>query len=110
MKNLALLCFLTFVVACGGGMPDGEEAAPTGDMSVDSDVDEALEVPPEGALPLSAIIANFEIAGHTSVTEVEFENGVWEVEFVVGDEEYELEIDPMTGEALSDEPHEPDDD
>jgi hypothetical protein len=107
---------LIVLVACAGPAPESDEtsaaefAAADFEAGEDLEKEDELEIPPEGSLPLSEIIANFEIAGHTAVTEVEFEDGVWEVEFVVGDEKYALEIDPMTGEALSDEPQKPDDD
>ena len=107
MKTLILALLLAVLSGCGAAVPDSE--APD-EADVAAAETEELEIPPEGAIPLSEIIASMEIAGHTWITEVEFEDGVWEVEFVVGDEEYELEIDPMTGEPLSDEPEKSDDD
>jgi hypothetical protein len=110
MKEMLLVFVLIFTLGCAAPEPEGGEP---GEAEVAADVteqDEELEIPPEGSVPLSEIIASIEIEGHTWITEVEFEDGVWEVEFVVGDEGFELEIDPMTGEALSDEPHKPDDD
>jgi hypothetical protein len=106
---------LAALVACGPA-PEGEdrgsdeEAIVAADSGVVESEEEEIEIPPEGSVRLSEIIAGFEISGHTAITEVEFEDGVWEVEFVVGEEVFELEIDPMTGEALSEEPKTPDDD
>lgn len=116
MKEIVFVIVLIFTVACAAPTPEGDA---TGEADVataeleegeELEEEEELEIPPEGSIPLSEIIANLEINGHTWITEVEFEDGVWEIEFVSGDEKYELEIDPMTGEALSDEPTRPDDD
>jgi hypothetical protein len=116
MRNRMFVVLFVLVVACGCGIPEGdapdEVDVASAEFGEGGDLEEEgeLEIPPEGSIPLSEIIANMEIEGHTFITEVEFEDGVWKVEFVVGDEEFELEIDPMTGEALSDEPRSPDDD
>jgi hypothetical protein len=104
MKTPMLALLLVALVACGGGAPEGDEAVQTEEASLTAADAHDLELPPEGSLPLSEILASIEVAGHTSITEVGLEDGVWEVEFVVGGEEYELEIDPVTGEALSEEP------
>ena len=55
-------------------------------------------------MPLSEIVASVEVVSHHTITEAEFEDGVWKIEFVMDGEEYELQIDPMTGEALSEGP------
>ena len=110
MKIQMVILLLAVLLACGGTVQEGNEAGEADVVMAETDEGEELEIPPEGSIPLSEIIASFEIEGHTWITEVEFEDGVWEVEFVVGDEEYELKIDPMTGEALSDEPEKSDDD
>ena len=100
-KNVLLGVLVIVLSACCAPGPGGDEGEPR--------ENEKIEVPPDGSLPLSEIVASVEIADHTTVTEVEFEAGAWKVEFLVGGEEYELEIDPMTGEALSDEPEKNDD-
>ena len=105
-KNVLFGVLVIVMVACGAPPPTGTDASGTAEKAGCED----FEVPPEGALPLSEILASIEVAGHNAITEVEFEGGVWEVEFVVGGEAYELDIDPMTGEALSDEPQRVDDD
>ena len=68
------------------------------------DGNEVSEVPPVGSLPLSEIVASVEVMSHHTITEVEFEDGVWVVEFVMNGEAYEVQIDPLTGEAVSDFP------
>ena len=116
-KNVLFGVLLIVMVACGAPQSDRPDSSgtnvPTADKAgfeeIDID-DEDFDVPPENALLLSEILASIEVAGHNAITGVEFKDGVWEVEFVVGDEKFEIEIDPMTGEALSDEPERADDD
>jgi hypothetical protein len=118
MKIPMLVLLLAVLVACGGGVPEGRDSVQTDAPMEPAEVDDlegeeegqVLEVPPEGSLPLSQVLAKLEIAGHTFITEVEFEDGVWEIEYVVGGEEYEILVDPMTGEALADETEETEDD
>ena len=110
MKSILFGVLVMAMVACAAPQPDEAEAPGSDTAAVEIAEVEEIEFPPEGSLPLSQIIASVEIAGHTAITEVEFEDGVWEVEFVVGGEEYQLEIDPMTGEAVSEEPERADGD
>ena len=72
--------------------------------------EEELEIPPEGAPPLSEILAKVEAIGYTQIIDAEFEDGVWEVDYVVEGEEHELHVDPMTGEVLPEETQETDED
>lgn len=113
-KNLlVVLMAVCWIVSCAhhaerGAMspeaPEGEQAA---QAAIPEEDEGELEVPPEGALPLSEIIANLEVGAHVTIVEVEFEDGAWEIEYVVGDEVHELRVDPMTGEALDEEADEP---
>lgn len=111
MRILLSVLFLALLVACGAPAPEGEEAPATDieaveaeDLEVEGeDEEEELEVPPEGALPKSEILAKLEALGTTQIIETEFEDGVWEVEYVVDGEEHELSVDPMTGEILPEE-------
>ena len=104
--------FLVFVIVLCvvGCVPKAEHNASTegaGEALYAEDFedgDESPEIPPVGSLPLSEIVASVEVVSHHSITDVEFEGGVWEVEFVMNGEVYEIQIDPMTGEALSDAP------
>ena len=63
---------------------------------------EAPEVPDEGALPLSQVIAATEALDLGTIFEVEFEDGVWEIELLSGDEVVEIEVDPFTGAVIED--------
>lgn len=114
MRILLSVLLLALLVGCGAPAPTGEEATVTDIESIETedlevegeDEEEELEVPPEGALPMSEILARLEALGHTRIVETEFEDGVWEVEYVVDGEEHELLVDPMTGEVLPEEDEE----
>ena len=56
--------------------------------------------PPADAIPLSQIIQKLEEQG-MQVVEVEYDDEQWQIEAYRGDEEVELEIDPVTGETDS---------
>jgi uncharacterized membrane protein YkoI len=55
--------------------------------------DDAL--PPEGAKPLSEIVKIFE-DHHYPITEIEFEDGVWEVYWIKDGRKVKSYLDPMT--------------
>lgn len=56
------------------------------------------EAPPANAKPLSEVIKALEDQGYRTITEVEFERGVWEIEVHQPDgEEIELKVDSVTG-------------
>jgi ABC-type enterochelin transport system substrate-binding protein len=111
MRILLSVLLLALLVACGAPAPESEEVAATDiesaeaeDLDVEGeDEEEELELPPEGALPQSEILAKLEALGYTQIVETEFEDGVWEVEYVGDGEERELHVDPMTGETLPEE-------
>lgn len=56
------------------------------------------EIPPTDARPLSAIIRSVEARGSGTITEVEFDDGVWEVDLRRDGKKTRLIIDPVTGE------------
>ena len=69
MKNLLSVFLMTFLVACGAPAPEGENPEATDDPLLETadaeDPDEEgdeeeIEIPPEGALPLSTIIRGLE--------------------------------------------------
>lgn len=66
------------------------------------------EIPPRSAMPLSAVLKSLTDAGYDDVTEVSFDDGLWEVEALRRGESLGLRIHPDSGKVLreySDEPH-----
>ena len=60
------------------------------------------ETPPANAKPLSAIIKTVEDHGYKVITEVEFENGKWEIEVhQAGGKEIELHVDAISGQIAA---------
>jgi hypothetical protein len=56
------------------------------------------ETPPANAKPLSAILKTVEDRGYKTITEVEFEDGKWEIEVhQAGGKEIEIHVDAMSG-------------
>ncbi|HXS07314.1 MAG TPA: PepSY domain-containing protein [Rhizomicrobium sp.] len=56
------------------------------------------ETPPANAKPLSVIIKSLEDRGYKTISEVEFEDGKWEVEVhQANGKEMELHVDPING-------------
>lgn len=60
---------------------------------------ETDEMPPAGAMPVSTIIQSVEAYELGTITEVEFDTGLWEVELRQDGRKTELLIDPWTGDA-----------
>ncbi len=59
------------------------------------------ELPPANAKPLSEIIKSLEDRGYKNISEVEFEDGAWEIEaHPVGGKEIEIHVDPIAGKIL----------
>ena len=55
--------------------------------------------PPTDAKPLSELIKIVEKAGYNNIVEVEFEDGVYEIETIdENGKEIEIKIDPLSGE------------
>ncbi len=59
------------------------------------------EIPPANAMALSTIIQSVEARKLGTITDVEFDDGFWDVELLKRGHEIELVIDPMTGEDRS---------
>lgn len=56
------------------------------------------ETPPANARPLSSIVKAAEDQGYKVITEVEFEDGKWEMEVhQAGGKEIEIHVDPISG-------------
>jgi uncharacterized membrane protein YkoI len=62
---------------------------------------QADDRPPQRAKPLVEIIAKLEEQGFTPIVDVSFDDGVWEIEAYYEDVTMELDIDPQSGEILS---------
>ena len=56
------------------------------------------ETPPPNAKPLSTIIKTVEDRGYGTITEIEFEDGKWEIEVhQAGGKEIEVHVDAISG-------------
>ncbi|MEA2814748.1 MAG: hypothetical protein QOI93_2445 [Rhodospirillaceae bacterium] len=56
------------------------------------------ESPPANAKPLSEIIKSVEDKGYKTITELEFDDGVWKVEVHQPDgKEIHIKVDPVSG-------------
>jgi hypothetical protein len=110
-RSIAILtCVACLAVSCGGPGGAPFEPVPGREPAVESDLDsghvadeaEEHELPPVDAKPLSEIVRMLEEMGYAPVTEIEFENGVWEVEALHYGRIVEIAIDPVTGERVDD--------
>jgi len=59
------------------------------------------EIPPATAKPLSEIVKTLEKQGHTVITDVDFDDWVWVFGVYKAGLEFELRVDPVSGEILS---------
>jgi hypothetical protein len=60
------------------------------------------ELPPPNAKPLSTIVKTLEDKGYRIISEIEFEDGRWEVEaHQAGGKEIELHVDPLSGQIAT---------
>jgi len=64
----------------------------------------AAEILPAKALPLSTILETLEKGGLTGITDVDYDDGVWEVEGFRGTNAVEAHVDPLTGKVLYEKP------
>ncbi len=60
--------------------------------------------PPADAQPLSAIVLALEQRGFGPIVEIEFDDGLWEVEAFEDGRKRRLKIDPVSGRIASDRP------
>ena len=59
------------------------------------------EIPPATAKPLSEIVLHLEAEGHTVLTDIDFDDWIWLIRSYKAGLEYELRVDPISGEILS---------
>lgn len=64
--------------------------------------DDAEPRPPRDAKPLSQILRMLINSGYTNICDVSFERRYWEVEAFRVDGKYEIHVQPITGEIISD--------
>lgn len=62
----------------------------------------ANEAPPADAKPLSEVIKGVEDEGYERIYDVSFDDGKWEIDAYKGDQKRDLEVDPHSGDILSD--------
>ncbi|WP_299599411.1 PepSY domain-containing protein [uncultured Microbulbifer sp.] len=58
------------------------------------------EMPPPGAMALSAIVTKLEQQGYVPVVEISLDDGRWEVEAYREGKRWDLEVDPNSGEIV----------
>jgi hypothetical protein len=66
------------------------------------------EIPPHSAQQLSLVLESIVKSGYESVTEVSFDEGLWELEATKGQKSVGLRVDPHSGQVVreyADEPH-----
>ena len=59
------------------------------------------EIPPANAKRLSEVIQTVEAAGHTVITKVEFDEWTWIIQVYKAGLEFEIRVDPLSGEISS---------
>ena len=58
--------------------------------------------PPADALKLSEVVQKLEQQGFHPIVDIEFDDGVWEIDAYRGADKRELQVDPRTGKVLRD--------
>jgi hypothetical protein len=58
------------------------------------------EIPPANGKRLSEIVLSLEQAGHTVITDVDFDERVWIFRVYKAGFEFEIRVDPLSGEIL----------
>lgn len=58
--------------------------------------------PPSGGVPLSSILAGLERQGYGPFKDIEFDDGVWEIEVYRDGRKRELKVSPRDGRVISD--------
>ncbi len=59
------------------------------------------DAPPRSGKQLAAVLELVAAKGYTSVTEISFDDGYWEVEAMKGGASVELQVDPQSGAGVS---------
>jgi hypothetical protein len=69
-----------------------------------ADAREKDQIPPANARPLSEIVHILELEGHTVIPEIHFDDWVWIARIYRAGLEFEVRIDPISGEILGSRP------
>ena len=89
MRGIALLALFMLLSCAPASKPPASGAK------------EAAQKPevklPPGAIPLSAVLKSVDSAGYGPVTEVEFEDGAWQVKAHRNGDLFHLKVDPLDG-------------
>ena len=64
----------------------------------------AGEIPPDNSMKLSEIVKSLESKGYSPITEISFDDGVWEAEAYKEGKERELKVNPVNAKIISDRP------
>lgn len=59
------------------------------------------EIPPANAKRLSEIVESVESQGHRVITDIDFDDWVWIVRVYKAGLEFEIRVDPVSGETMS---------
>ncbi|MEC8011545.1 MAG: PepSY domain-containing protein [Pseudomonadota bacterium] len=60
----------------------------------------AAETLPKDAMTISEVASKLEAQGYQNITEISWDDGVWEAEAVKGDTEYEIKLSATDGKIL----------
>jgi len=69
-----------------------------------ADAREKDQIPPANARPLSEIVRILESEGHTVIPEIRFDDWVWIARVYRSGLEFEVQIEPLSGEILGSRP------
>lgn len=69
-------------------------------LVISSSIALASDMPPKNSKPVSEIAASLEKQGYTP-SEIEFDDGKWEVEAYKDGQKHELKVDPISGKITS---------
>jgi hypothetical protein len=104
---LVIVMGLVFSWSCQPAATSEEEADAAETPGIEETEAEPAEMEnplPEGALALSEVLSSLEEKGYGPFVEIEFEDGLWEVEVFRDNEIVLLEVDAISGEVVPREP------
>ena len=63
----------------------------------------AADTLPKDAMSISEVASKLESHGYQNITEISWDDGVWEAEAVKGDKEYEIKLSATDGKIIHEE-------